>query len=198
MHDIVKAVGNCSYNQLVEKIISCKQSDNSELAGEGECFLFTLSHFLTSLTPLEFRPHLFTFTFSIWDMHRWTDQCKHVLHRDRVELKPGHTVHVATHQMTYFHGSQFPYRFVGNFTKSICSFNTELPEQWSAGLLPSLHIKALVDGDTDTEDSLLLLCFCICSVEVTGLSGLMPTLPIAASGEELANTLDGLISFWEN
>lgn len=36
MHDIVKAVGNCSYNQLVEKIISCKQSDNSELAGEGE------------------------------------------------------------------------------------------------------------------------------------------------------------------
>lgn len=36
MHDIVKAVGHCSYNQLVEKIISCKQSDNSELAGEGE------------------------------------------------------------------------------------------------------------------------------------------------------------------
>lgn len=36
MQDIVKAVGNCSYNQLVEKIISCKQSDNSELAGEGE------------------------------------------------------------------------------------------------------------------------------------------------------------------
>ncbi|XP_037343747.2 ubiquitin carboxyl-terminal hydrolase MINDY-2 isoform X1 [Pungitius pungitius] len=35
MHDTVKAVGNCSYNQLVEKIISCKQSDNSELAGEG-------------------------------------------------------------------------------------------------------------------------------------------------------------------
>ena len=32
----MKAVGNCSYNQLVEKIISCKQSDNSELAGEGE------------------------------------------------------------------------------------------------------------------------------------------------------------------
>uniref|UniRef100_G3PTD4 Ubiquitin carboxyl-terminal hydrolase n=1 Tax=Gasterosteus aculeatus aculeatus TaxID=481459 RepID=G3PTD4_GASAC len=35
MDDTVKAVGNCSYNQLVEKIISCKQSDNSELAGEG-------------------------------------------------------------------------------------------------------------------------------------------------------------------
>ncbi|XP_065404045.1 ubiquitin carboxyl-terminal hydrolase MINDY-2 isoform X3 [Macaca fascicularis] len=32
--DIVKAVGNCSYNQLVEKIISCKQSDNSELVSE--------------------------------------------------------------------------------------------------------------------------------------------------------------------
>lgn len=35
MSDIVKAVGNCSYNQLVEKIISYKQSENSELAGEG-------------------------------------------------------------------------------------------------------------------------------------------------------------------
>lgn len=35
MDDIVKAVANCSYNQLVEKIISCKQSENSELAGEG-------------------------------------------------------------------------------------------------------------------------------------------------------------------
>lgn len=43
MHDIVKAVGNCSYNQLVEKIISCKQSDNSELAGEGECPIIFLS-----------------------------------------------------------------------------------------------------------------------------------------------------------
>ena len=37
MGDIVKAVGNCSYNQLVEKIISCKQSDSSERAGEGGC-----------------------------------------------------------------------------------------------------------------------------------------------------------------
>ncbi|XP_026992881.2 ubiquitin carboxyl-terminal hydrolase MINDY-2 isoform X2 [Tachysurus fulvidraco] len=35
MSDIVKAVGNCSYNQLVEKIIGYKQSENSELAGEG-------------------------------------------------------------------------------------------------------------------------------------------------------------------
>lgn len=51
MHDIVKAVGNCSYNQLVEKIISCKQSDNSELAGEGECFLFTLSVFQSAWLP---------------------------------------------------------------------------------------------------------------------------------------------------
>lgn len=41
MADIVKAVGNCSYNQLVEKIISCKQSDNSELAGEGGYLLFS-------------------------------------------------------------------------------------------------------------------------------------------------------------
>ncbi|PWA17176.1 hypothetical protein CCH79_00010414 [Gambusia affinis] len=43
MHDIVKAVGNCSYNQLVEKIISCKQSDNSELAGE-ELFYQIFAH----------------------------------------------------------------------------------------------------------------------------------------------------------
>ncbi|XP_062845401.1 ubiquitin carboxyl-terminal hydrolase MINDY-2 [Trichomycterus rosablanca] len=44
MSDIVKAVGNCSYNQLVEKIISYKQSDNSELAGEG----FVAEQFLHS------------------------------------------------------------------------------------------------------------------------------------------------------
>ncbi|XP_051754621.1 ubiquitin carboxyl-terminal hydrolase MINDY-2 [Ctenopharyngodon idella] len=44
MDDIVKAVGNCSYNQLVEKIISCKQSDSSELAGEG----FVAEQFLNS------------------------------------------------------------------------------------------------------------------------------------------------------
>ncbi|XP_060030433.1 ubiquitin carboxyl-terminal hydrolase MINDY-2 isoform X2 [Erinaceus europaeus] len=42
--DIVKAVGNCSYNQLVEKIISCKQSDNSELVSEG----FVAEQFLSS------------------------------------------------------------------------------------------------------------------------------------------------------
>lgn len=51
MHDIVKAVGNCSYNQLVEKIISCKQSDNSELAGEGECFLLICSSFWPAQLP---------------------------------------------------------------------------------------------------------------------------------------------------
>lgn len=44
MADIVKAVGHCSYNQLVEKIISCKQSDSSELAGEG----FVAEQFLNS------------------------------------------------------------------------------------------------------------------------------------------------------
>lgn len=42
--DIVKAVGNCSYNQLVEKIISCKQSDNSQLVSEG----FVAEQFLNS------------------------------------------------------------------------------------------------------------------------------------------------------
>ncbi|XP_056268288.1 ubiquitin carboxyl-terminal hydrolase MINDY-2 isoform X2 [Pseudoliparis swirei] len=50
MHDIVKAVGNCSYNQLVEKIISCKQSDNSELAGEGIMAEQFLSSTATQLT----------------------------------------------------------------------------------------------------------------------------------------------------
>ncbi|XP_040269815.1 ubiquitin carboxyl-terminal hydrolase MINDY-2 isoform X1 [Bufo bufo] len=33
--EVVTAVGNCSYNQLVEKIISCKQSEKSELVSEG-------------------------------------------------------------------------------------------------------------------------------------------------------------------
>ncbi|MEE6502944.1 hypothetical protein FKM82_004688 [Ascaphus truei] len=33
--EVVTALGNCSYNQLVEKIISCKQSENSELVSEG-------------------------------------------------------------------------------------------------------------------------------------------------------------------
>ncbi|KAJ8247885.1 hypothetical protein GJAV_G00251690 [Gymnothorax javanicus] len=42
--DVVRAVGNCSYNQLVEKIISCKQSENSQLAGEG----YVAEHFLNS------------------------------------------------------------------------------------------------------------------------------------------------------
>ena len=32
----VKAVGKCSYNQLVEKIIQYKQSDNDEMVREGE------------------------------------------------------------------------------------------------------------------------------------------------------------------
>ncbi|KAM3876819.1 ubiquitin carboxyl-terminal hydrolase MINDY-2 [Diretmus argenteus] len=50
MCDIVKAVGNCSYNQLVEKIISCKQSDSSELAGEGIVAEQFLSSTATQLT----------------------------------------------------------------------------------------------------------------------------------------------------
>ncbi|CAL9701864.1 unnamed protein product [Knipowitschia caucasica] len=50
MQDIVKAVGNCSYNQLVEKIISCKQSDSSELAGEGIVAEQFLSSTATQLT----------------------------------------------------------------------------------------------------------------------------------------------------
>ncbi|KAM4037115.1 ubiquitin carboxyl-terminal hydrolase MINDY-2 [Anomaloglossus baeobatrachus] len=33
--EVVTAVGNCSYNQLVEKVISCKQSENNELVSEG-------------------------------------------------------------------------------------------------------------------------------------------------------------------
>ncbi|XP_044139229.1 ubiquitin carboxyl-terminal hydrolase MINDY-2 isoform X2 [Bufo gargarizans] len=33
--EVGTAVGNCSYNQLVEKIISCKQSEKSELVSEG-------------------------------------------------------------------------------------------------------------------------------------------------------------------
>ncbi|XP_036399636.1 ubiquitin carboxyl-terminal hydrolase MINDY-2 isoform X2 [Megalops cyprinoides] len=50
MADIVKAVGNCSYNQLVEKIISCKQSESSELAGEGYVAEQFLNSTATQLT----------------------------------------------------------------------------------------------------------------------------------------------------
>ncbi|KAL4613368.1 protein FAM63B isoform X2 [Arapaima gigas] len=50
MGDIVKAVANCSYNQLVEKIISCKQSENSELAGEGFVAEQFLNNTATQLT----------------------------------------------------------------------------------------------------------------------------------------------------
>ncbi|XP_007956618.1 ubiquitin carboxyl-terminal hydrolase MINDY-2 [Orycteropus afer afer] len=48
--DIVKAVGNCSYNQLVEKIISYKQSDNSELVSEGFVAEQFLNNTATQLT----------------------------------------------------------------------------------------------------------------------------------------------------
>ncbi|KAG2470659.1 ubiquitin carboxyl-terminal hydrolase MINDY-2 isoform X1 [Polypterus senegalus] len=48
--DIVKAVGSCSYNQLVEKIIFCKQSDSSELVGEGFVAEQFLSNTATQLT----------------------------------------------------------------------------------------------------------------------------------------------------
>ncbi|XP_061451174.1 ubiquitin carboxyl-terminal hydrolase MINDY-2 isoform X3 [Rhineura floridana] len=48
--DIVKAVGNCSYNQLVEKIICCKQSDNSELVDEGSIAEQFLNNTATQLT----------------------------------------------------------------------------------------------------------------------------------------------------
>lgn len=44
--DAVKAVGSCSYNQLVEKIIFCKQSDDSQLVSEGGC-----GHCLSSPLP---------------------------------------------------------------------------------------------------------------------------------------------------
>lgn len=48
--DIVRAVGNCSYNQLVEKIISCKQSDNSQLVSEGFVAEQFLNNTATQLT----------------------------------------------------------------------------------------------------------------------------------------------------
>ncbi|XP_077174079.1 ubiquitin carboxyl-terminal hydrolase MINDY-2 isoform X1 [Paroedura picta] len=48
--DIVKAVGNCSYNQLVEKIICCKQSDKSELVDEGIVAEQFLNNTATQLT----------------------------------------------------------------------------------------------------------------------------------------------------
>ncbi|KAG8440431.1 hypothetical protein GDO86_006253 [Hymenochirus boettgeri] len=48
--EVVKAIGNCSYNQLVEKIIFCKQSDNSELVSEGYVAEQFLNSTATQLT----------------------------------------------------------------------------------------------------------------------------------------------------
>uniref|UniRef100_H0UY76 Ubiquitin carboxyl-terminal hydrolase n=1 Tax=Cavia porcellus TaxID=10141 RepID=H0UY76_CAVPO len=48
--DAVKAVGSCSYNQLVEKIIFCKQSDDSQLVSEGFVAEQFLNNTATQLT----------------------------------------------------------------------------------------------------------------------------------------------------
>ncbi|XP_078741163.1 ubiquitin carboxyl-terminal hydrolase MINDY-2 isoform X2 [Lampetra fluviatilis] len=48
--DVVKAVGKCSYNQLVEKIISSKQSQNSEEFSEGMVAELFLDSTATQLT----------------------------------------------------------------------------------------------------------------------------------------------------
>ncbi|XP_051896479.1 ubiquitin carboxyl-terminal hydrolase MINDY-2 isoform X2 [Pristis pectinata] len=48
--DLAKAVGMCSYNQLVEKIIFCKQSENSELVSEGYVAEQFLNNSATQLT----------------------------------------------------------------------------------------------------------------------------------------------------
>ncbi|XP_069766392.1 ubiquitin carboxyl-terminal hydrolase MINDY-2 isoform X2 [Narcine bancroftii] len=48
--DLTKAVGMCSYNQLVEKIIFCKQSENSELVSEGYVAEQFLNNSATQLT----------------------------------------------------------------------------------------------------------------------------------------------------
>ncbi|KAM4747575.1 ubiquitin carboxyl-terminal hydrolase MINDY-2 [Rhinophrynus dorsalis] len=50
IEEVVTAVGNCSYNQLVEKIIFCKQSDSSELVSEGFVAEQFLSGTATQLT----------------------------------------------------------------------------------------------------------------------------------------------------
>ncbi len=137
MHDIVKAVGNCSYNQLVEKIISCKQSDNSELAGEGECSLFTLPAFRPARLPLPSHSHLFSLTpvyleaeekkpsrafsfkfyITCWS---WPSSVFHVFTgrsgantfrtKPQTKSKENQDVHVASRQMPYFHSSQFSYQ----------------------------------------------------------------------------------------
>uniref|UniRef100_UPI00398F41B4 ubiquitin carboxyl-terminal hydrolase MINDY-2-like n=1 Tax=Pristiophorus japonicus TaxID=55135 RepID=UPI00398F41B4 len=48
--EVAKAVGMCSYNQLVEKIIFCKQSENSELVSEGYVAEQFLNSTATQLT----------------------------------------------------------------------------------------------------------------------------------------------------
>lgn len=48
--DLAKTVGMCSYNQLVEKIIFCKQSEKSELVSEGYVAEQFLNNSATQLT----------------------------------------------------------------------------------------------------------------------------------------------------
>lgn len=138
MHDIVKAVGNCSYNQLVEKIISCKQSDNSELAGEGECFLFTASPFRSAWLPsclpsLLFQPirvekkssrSLRCKLFNLRNTSGKFTSCLQVqtcsYQNHRLSANKTRTAH----QMTYFLGSHVSYQLSVTSQLNICSFNT--------------------------------------------------------------------------
>lgn len=157
MHDIVKAVGNCSYNQLVEKIISCKQSDSSELAGEGECrFLIVPAPLPSPSSPLRFLIILSLHGRCLLNHTCWNKTGKYMRFLIKWAASAAH--------------SPLTVPAEGNFsTKNICSFNTELPESLPIGLMPSRRIKASVGDQISMEDSLPL---CFCSTEMVHWSGL--------------------------
>lgn len=177
MHDIVKAVGNCSYNQLVEKIISCKQSDNSELAGEGEYFVFTLSifwsawlpsclplclfsltlHLCTSTTLIQRHLHYMSYVYwtaqvdktktYVWLFIKWPTSTTHSF-RTVPAVSDFSTKNIVDSTLSFLNSSLL----------GCCQVNT---------LMPQSMIKLVSDI------CFFLLCFCICIIEIIDLSGLM-------------------------
>ncbi len=180
MHDIVKAVGNCSYNQLVEKIISCKQSDNSELAGEGECFLSTCSTFWPARLPppLVSSPHIH-YTSGKFIMRRVykADQCKLILHK-RNEMKPGRTCGYLLNDLQYICGLQFSYQL--SVTSPLKIFAHSTVSFLSSSLLGCCQVNIW----RPHGDSLLSIVF-LHLWHRNDWSKLLPMLPITASVQPL-------------
>ena len=170
MHDIVKAVGNCSYNQLVEKIISCKQSDNSERAGEGGRALSSLLLLSSDLSGscLCFCSVTYPALQRNSSVQLNIESEAHSLHHVCLLGRPVPSSNPTEDTLITWPTST-AHTFSENLSETsqvnICSFNTEFPERSSAGLLPSQHINILVDGDIDVEDSLLFYSASPCAAQ---------------------------------